>query len=82
MNRGFVIGEIRGFGPSICDMVEEGRVLRNADAASAAFARCRPQMFAFNVLIVARRADESDDIYEGTAASAAPAVHCSLRTDG
>jgi glycosyltransferase involved in cell wall biosynthesis len=72
MNGGFVIKDVRGFGPPIRDMVGESRALRTADTASSALARRWPRMFAFNFLIVAQKDDELADIYERTTASAAP----------
>lgn len=73
-NGGFVIKEVRGFGPPIRDMVGEGRVLRTTDATSGALARLWPGLFAFNFLIVARKEEELDDIYERTVASQTPAL--------
>jgi hypothetical protein len=73
-NAGFVIKEVKGFGPPIRDMVGESTVLSTADTTSAALARVWPRLFAFNFLVVAEKADELDDIYERTAASSAPAL--------
>jgi hypothetical protein len=70
-DRGFVIRDVKGFGPSIRDMVGESRVLRAADEASGALARSWPRLSAFNFLIVAQKDDELEDIYERTAASTA-----------
>jgi SAM-dependent methyltransferase len=69
-NAGFVIKELRGFGPPIRDMVGESTTLRAIDATSGALARLWPRLFAFNFLVVAQKADELDDIYERTRASA------------
>jgi glycosyltransferase involved in cell wall biosynthesis len=68
-NAGFVITEVKGFGPPIRDMVGESTKLRALDTTSGALARVWPRMFAFNFLVVARKADELDDIYERTRAS-------------
>ena len=73
-NAGFVIKEVKGFGPPIRDMVGESTVLSTADTTSAALARVWPRLFAFNFLVVAEKTDELDDIYERTAASSAPAL--------
>jgi glycosyltransferase involved in cell wall biosynthesis len=62
-NGGFVIEDVRGFGPPIRDMIGEGRALGVADKASAALARRWTRMFAFNFLVVARKDDELVDIY-------------------
>jgi glycosyltransferase involved in cell wall biosynthesis len=67
---GFVVREIRGFGPPIRDMVGESSALQVADKASALFARRWARLFAFNFLIVAQKDEDLDDIYERTAASA------------
>ncbi len=72
-NAGFVIKEVKGFGPPIRDMVGESTALRAADTTSARLARIWPRLFAFSFLVVAQKADELDDIYERTAASAVPA---------
>ena len=72
VNAGFVIKEVKGFGPPIRDMVGESTVLRTADTTSAALARVWPRLFAFNFLVVAEKADELDEIYARTAASSAP----------
>jgi glycosyltransferase involved in cell wall biosynthesis len=68
-NAGFVIKEVKGFGPPIRDMVGESAKLRTIDTTSGALARVWPRMFAFNFLVVAQKADELDDIYERTRAS-------------
>ena len=80
-NGGFVVKEVRGFGPPIRDMVGESTALRMADRASAALARSWSRMFAFNFLIVAQKDDELVDIYERTAASEA-AAHVRSSTPG
>jgi glycosyltransferase involved in cell wall biosynthesis len=67
-NGGFVIKEIRGFGPPIRDMVGESTPLRAADATAGTLARLWPRMFAFSFLVVAEKADELEDIYERTLA--------------
>ena len=66
VNAGFVIKEVKGFGPPIRDMVGESTVLRATDTSSGALARLWPRMFAFNFLVVAQKADDLDDIYERT----------------
>jgi glycosyltransferase involved in cell wall biosynthesis len=71
-NAGFVIKEVKGFGPPIRDMVGESAKLRAIDATSGTLARVWPRMFAFNFLVVAQKADELDDIYERTRASGRP----------
>jgi 2-polyprenyl-3-methyl-5-hydroxy-6-metoxy-1,4-benzoquinol methylase len=68
-NAGFVIKEVKGFGPPIRDMVGESTKLRVIDTTSGALARVWPRLFAFNFLVVAQKADELDDIYERTRAS-------------
>ena len=71
-NAGFVIKEVKGFGPPIRDMVGESAKLRAIDTTSGTLARVWPRMFAFNFLVVAQKADELDDIYERTRASGRP----------
>ena len=68
-NAGFVIKEVKGFGPPIRDMVGESPKLRAIDTTSGALARVWPRMFAFNFLVVAQKTDDLDDIYERTRAS-------------
>jgi hypothetical protein len=64
-----VVEEVKGFGPPIQDMVGDSSGLRAIDTTSGALARLWPRLFAFNFLVVARKADELDDIYERTRAS-------------
>jgi glycosyltransferase involved in cell wall biosynthesis len=68
-NGGFVVREVRGFGPPIRDMVGETGALRRIDTVSGALARVWPRLFAFSFLVVAQKEEELDDIYERTAAS-------------
>jgi 2-polyprenyl-3-methyl-5-hydroxy-6-metoxy-1,4-benzoquinol methylase len=65
-NGGFVIKEVRGFGPPIRDMVGASASLRAADSTSGILARLWPRLFAFSFLIVAEKADELEDIYART----------------
>ena len=65
-NGGFVIKELRGFGPPIRDMVGESTSLRAVDTTSATLARFWPRLFAFSFLVVAQKADELEDLYERT----------------
>ena len=67
-NGGFVIKEVRGFGPPIRDMVGASPALRAADTTSGILARLWPRLFAFSFLIVAEKADELEDIYARTMA--------------
>jgi len=69
-NAGFVIKEVRGFGPPIRDMVGASTTLKTIDSGSGFLAQHWPRMFAFNFLVVAQRTDELSDIYARTAASA------------
>lgn len=66
INGGFVIREVRGFGPPIRDMVGTNTALRAADVTSGRLARLWPRVFAFSFLIVAEKADELEDIYART----------------
>lgn len=68
-NGGFVVKEVRGYGPPIRDVVGSGAALCAADTASAALARLWPRLFGFNFLIIAQKEEELDAIYERTAAS-------------
>jgi len=65
-NSGFVIEELQGFGPPIRDMVGESTTLRAVDSTSGRLARWWPRLFAFNFLVVARKADELEDLYART----------------
>jgi 2-polyprenyl-3-methyl-5-hydroxy-6-metoxy-1,4-benzoquinol methylase len=68
-DEGFVIKELRGFGPPIRDMVGASRSLRLVDATSGILARVSPRLFAFSFLVVAQKADELEDLYARTLAS-------------
>jgi glycosyltransferase involved in cell wall biosynthesis len=68
-NSGFIVEEVRGFGPPVRDMVGQGPVLRAADTFLGMLARWWPRLFAFNFLVTARKEPELEDIYERTAAS-------------
>jgi len=65
-NGGFVIEELKGFGPPTQDMVGESPALRAVDRSSGRLARLWPRLFAFSFLVVARKADELEDLYERT----------------
>ncbi|HVA31197.1 MAG TPA: glycosyltransferase [Gaiellaceae bacterium] len=67
-NGGFVVKEVRGFGPPIRDMVGASTALRAADTTAGLLARRWPRLFAFSFLIVAEKADELEDIYARTLA--------------
>jgi glycosyltransferase involved in cell wall biosynthesis len=68
VNGGFVIKEVRGFGPPIRDMIGASTTLRAADTTSGVLARLWPRLFAFSFLIVAEKAEELEDIYARTLA--------------
>ena len=68
VNGGFVIKEVKGFGPPIRDMVGASTMLRATDTTSGLLARLWPRLFAFSFLIVAEKADELEDIYARTVA--------------
>ena len=68
VNGGFVIKEVKGFGPPIRDMVGASATLRAADTTSGVLARLWPRLFAFSFLIVAEKAEELEDIYAWTVA--------------
>jgi 2-polyprenyl-3-methyl-5-hydroxy-6-metoxy-1,4-benzoquinol methylase len=63
---GFVVKELRGFGPPIRDMIGESWPLRAVDTTSGKLARVWPRLFAFNFLVVAQKADELEEIYART----------------
>ena len=65
-NGGFVIKEVRGFGPPIRDMIGASGTLRAADTTAGTLARLWPRLFAFSFLIVAEKAEELEDIYART----------------
>ncbi len=67
-NGGFVIKEVKGFGPPIRDMIGGSTALRTADSTSGVLARIWPRMFAFSFLIVAEKAEELEEIYARTLA--------------
>jgi glycosyltransferase involved in cell wall biosynthesis/SAM-dependent methyltransferase len=67
-NGGFVIEEVKGFGPPIRDMIGESRSLSAADRISGVLARIWPRLFAFSFLVVAEKAEELEDVYRRTLA--------------
>jgi glycosyltransferase involved in cell wall biosynthesis len=67
---GFQVEAVHYFGPPIADMVGRGKLLLALDALSAALARWWPSLFAYSFLVVGRRTDDLEDIYERTATSA------------
>jgi len=67
-NGGFVIKEVKGFGPPIRDMIGESRSLSAADRISGVLARIWPRLFAFSFLVVAEKAEELEDVYRRTLA--------------
>lgn len=70
VNGGFVVENVRGFGPPIRDMIGEGGALGTLDSAAARLAKLWPRLFAFNFLVSALKAEELDDIYARTAGTA------------
>jgi SAM-dependent methyltransferase len=68
-NGGFVVREVRGFGPPIRDMIGAGPTLLATDTTSGVLARLWPRMFAFSFLVVAQKVDELEDVYERTLAT-------------
>lgn len=65
---GFIVVDVKGFGPPIRDMIGESAALRAVDGTSGRLARVWPRMFAFSFLVVAQRADELEDVYARTLA--------------
>lgn len=67
---GFQIQDVHYFGPPIADLVGQGSLLGVIDHISGWLARTWPSLFAYSFLVVARRLDALEDIYERTANSA------------
>lgn len=67
INSGFLIDDVRGFGPPIRDMVGGEGVLPAVDTVAARLARLWPRLFAFNFLVSAQKSEELEDIYARTA---------------
>lgn len=63
-NEGFQIVEICGFGPPIADISTHSRLLRFADFVSSLAARIYPPLFAYQILVVARRKAPLDNLEE------------------
>lgn len=63
---GFEILRVRGFGPPILDMVGTSWPLRMLDRAASWLARVWPSLFAYQILVEARRLDDVDDLLDLT----------------
>ncbi len=63
---GFLVTDVRGFGPPIVDMVGDTPLLRALDAIGAVLARVWPSLFAYQFLVEATRLDDVADILERT----------------
>lgn len=68
--RGFLIKDVRYFGPPIVDMIGDTRGLRVLDRVAAGAARLWPGLFAYGFLVVAQRTDNLEEIYDVTARDA------------
>jgi glycosyltransferase involved in cell wall biosynthesis len=67
---GFMVLEVKGFGPPIRDMVGSSRLLGQLDTVLGKLARVWPRLFAFNFLVVAQRLDDLESLYARTLSSA------------
>jgi glycosyltransferase involved in cell wall biosynthesis/SAM-dependent methyltransferase len=67
---GFEVMNVQGFGPPIRDMIGSGLLWRLMDRVSAFLARAWPTLFAYQILVEARRLDGVDDILDSTVLSA------------
>ena len=63
-NEGFSIVQTRGFGPPIADISSNSLSLRILDSISSAAARIYPPLFAYQILVTARRKEPLDDLEE------------------
>ena len=63
---GFEVLDVKGFGPPILDMVGSGVFLRVLDRISALMARVWPSLFAYQILVEARRLDGVEDVLDST----------------
>jgi glycosyltransferase involved in cell wall biosynthesis/SAM-dependent methyltransferase len=68
---GFEVGRVLGFGPPIRDMVGSSALLRLLDLTGAFLARVWPRLFAYQILVEARRLDDVDDLLDSTLSSRA-----------
>ncbi len=71
---GFLVREVKYFGPPIADMVGDSWPLRVLDRIASVFARWWPGLFAYEILLVAQRMDDLEEIYTATTAPSAPVV--------
>lgn len=67
---GFEVQRVQYFGPPIEDMVGQSAVLKLLDKVAGRLARLWPRMFAYTFIVIARRVDALEDVYERTASSA------------
>lgn len=63
---GFEILDVKGFGPPITDMVGSGVILRLIERVSGFLARVWPSLFAYQILVEARRLDGVNDVLDST----------------
>ena len=70
---GFRVESVRGFGPPIRDMVGQSLWWRAVDRVAGWLARVWPRLFAYQMLVVATRLDDIEDILQRTVASAGEA---------
>ena len=63
---GFVVKEMRSFGPPIFDMISQSTFFKVIDTLTSFLARMWPSLFAYNFLIIAQRMDDIEDIYNET----------------
>jgi hypothetical protein len=66
---GFEVLNVKGFGPPILDMVGSGVLLGLLDRVSTFLARVWPRLFAYQILVEARRLDGVEDLLDSTVRS-------------
>jgi glycosyltransferase involved in cell wall biosynthesis len=75
---GFMIEEVRGFGPPIRDLVSSRLPFRAIDSLLALLAHIAPRLFAYQILLVGRRRPSLEEVYRGTVGTTGPASPAAL----
>lgn len=63
---GFEIQTIIGFSPPLIDLIKNNRFFTLMEMIHAFFARLYPNLFSYNFLIIAKRMDDIDEIFQKT----------------
>ncbi len=65
-NSGFKVVKVYGFGPPLRDMISKGWFVKMIDSILHFFARLRPSLFAYQIMVEAEKLDDVETILEQT----------------